>query len=86
MLLCLHIAWKYYLYAYNEFPVGTLIGNVLNLGISPLEVAFLGGKYPVRPHNLAEDGVSDSIRLVLTNHIRPGSESHAMLIGLTKSF
>ena len=63
----------------------TLVGHIIEQGISPIGVAFSNKKY-VLPNHTVENGVVDSIKLTLTQHVKPGNYAHNMLYNLTKSF
>ena len=65
---------------------GTLVGNVVSLGYSPIKVAFADKKYILAKAPLAENGLRDSVRYVLKQHVKPGNEAHLLLRHLTRAF
>ena len=76
----------------NEYCVSgrvhrdTLVGQVIDLGFSPIKVAFSRNKICLDKELSESDGLADSISYILKQHIRPGDENHLLLQGLTKSF
>ena len=67
-------------------PHNTLVGNIIDLGLSPCNISFSENKCVLPRREAQADGVTDSIRFVLSQHIRPGNDSHSILMSLTKSF
>jgi len=64
---------------------GTLIQNISHYGLSPLQI-MIGLPMDKRGNGLAENGLRDSIITVLKNSIKPGSDNHTILKGLTNAF
>ena len=64
-------------------PRGTLVGDIMELGYSPVKVAFSDYKIKLDRHREA-DGLHDSIKYLLTQHIRPNDENCLLLRELTK--
>ncbi len=64
---------------------GTLIQNLSDHGLSPLQVMI---DLPINKHrnDLAENGLRDSIITLLKDIIKPGSDNHTLLKGLTNAF
>ena len=83
-ILCTEILSKYILR--GVLPPGTLISNIANVGLSPLKVAFADKKFVLAKPPLTENGLRDSVRYVLRQHIKPGNEAHLLLRNLTRSF
>ena len=84
--LCKELICEFY--ATGTVTRNTLVGNIINLGLSPFHVIYTGAKTVQKSYN-GEDGIADSIKCVLDGgfgHLRPGSMAHRTLIGLTKSF
>ncbi len=65
---------------------GTMINNLVSIGISPLDAAFY--KHINSSHLPTCDGIVDSLKhLIMHEHfIKPWSESHVLTVMLTKSF
>ena len=82
--LCAELISKFY--TTKVIPKGTLVGDVINLGYSPINVSFSKKKFEIEKAAIVPDGILDSIKLVLKEHIRPNSESCALLRGLTNPF
>ena len=66
-------------------PDNTLVGHIIRQGLSPIAIAFANQKHMILK-DTTENGVVDSIKLTLKQHVKPGNESHTMLYNLTKSF
>ena len=84
--LCLEFISQYT--STGIIPKNTLVGNILDMGLSPLHVIFTGASKIHEPP-LGEDGIIDSIQSVLNGefgHLRRGNTAHRALIGLKKSF
>ena len=62
------------------------MGDVINLGYSPINVSFSKKKFEIEKTTNVPDGILDSLKSVLKEHIRPNSESCALLRGLTNPF
>ena len=82
--LCAELISKFY--TTKVIPKGTLVGDVINLGYSPINVSFSKKKFEIEKAAIVPDGILDSIKLVLKEHIRPNNESCALLRGLTNPF
>ena len=70
-------------------PENTLVGNIINMGISPVSAIFTGVSKPVSDVLNNNEGYVDSVRTVLNGEygqLKPGSTAHKLLMGLTKSF
>ena len=84
--LCLELISQYT--STGTIPKNTLVGNILDMGLSPLHVIFTGATKIHEPP-VGEDGIVDSIHCVLRGdcgHLRRGNQAHRTLIRLTKSF
>ncbi len=81
--LCIELMAKYF--SCGKVVYDTLIGRVINMGLSPTLVAF-SDVSPKLESSSVPNGVCDSLRFILNGHIRPGNELHEMLKNLTKSF
>ena len=82
--LCAEIINNYFVS--GIVPKNTLVGHVIELGLSPIKIAFSNDKIKLDSLSRCTDGLSDSISHVLKQHIRPGDENHILLQGLTRSF
>ena len=82
--LCAEVINSYY--TSGVIPKDTLVGHVIQLGLSPIQVAFSNSKIKLDRTQRISDGLSDSISFILKEHIRPGDENHILLQGLTRSF
>ena len=64
------------------------MGNIIDLGVSPVRVALNSDKIELpcaTAGNMA--GMVDSIKFTLeTDNLRPGNRAHTMLANLTKVF
>ena len=83
-ILCSELISKYA--SGGVITPGTLVGNVVSLGYSPIKVAFADKKYILAKAPLAENGLRDSVRYVLKQHVKPGNEAHLLLRHLTRAF
>ena len=83
-VLCTELMSKYAI-SRVLYP-GTLVSNIALRGISPVAVAFSSNFTVDRPLLIEENGVRDSISHLLTQHIRPGNDTHFLLRNLTRSF
>lgn len=84
--LCSHLISRYI--CTGVVPHNTLVGSIIELGLSPVRVAFFNDKI-VLPRATAADtaGIVDSIKFTLeTDNLKPGNRAHNMLVNLTKSF
>ena len=63
-------------------PQNTLVGHVIAHGLSTIALSFSGQKYILPNQAAAENGVIDSLKYTLTQHVRPGNEAHEMLYNL----
>ena len=82
-ILCTELMSRYAVS--GVIPRKTLVGHIIEQGISPIGVAFSNKKYTVQKQ-VEENGIADSIKLTLAQHVRPGNDAHNMLYNLTKSF
>lgn len=82
--LCSEIINEYFVS--GKLHRDTLVGQVINLGFSPIKVAFSRNKICLNIDSPESDGLADSISYILQHHIRPGDDNHLLLQGLTKSF
>lgn len=80
-ILCSELISKFYLY--GVIPRGTLVGEIIELGYSPVKVAFSDHKIKLDRQREA-DGLHDSIKYLLAQHIRPNDDNCLLLRELTK--
>ena len=66
-------------------PHKTLVGHIMELGLSPVHVICSNHKLKLPSYTL-ENGITDSLKLVLEQHVKPGNEPHSLLYNLTRSF
>ena len=66
---------------------GTIVSNILSMGLSPVQCAFNDFKFHL-PNRIHDNGHIDSIRAMVfhENFIKPYSEEHTLVYLLTKSF
>ena len=65
----------------------TLVGQVVNLGLCPIATGFSTSRIKLpSSNNATNEGLRDSIKYVLSQHIRPGNNPHSLLRHLTQSF
>ena len=66
---------------------GTIVSNILSMGLSPVQCAFSDFKFHL-PNSIHDNGHIDSIRAMVfhENFIKPYSEEHTLVYLLTKSF
>ena len=66
---------------------GTIVSNILSMGLSPVQCAFNDFKFHL-PNSIHDNGHIDSIRDMVfhANFITPYSEEHTLVYLLTKSF
>ena len=71
----------------NVLIPGTIINDIVSLGISPINCAFNDQHLPHLPNTL-NNGHIDSIRSMIfhENFIKPYSDEHTLVYLLTKSF
>ena len=82
-----------YAYLLSEYIVlgqrnkGSIIDRILNLGYSPVNVAFSDSRFRV-PHYVPGDGTVDSLRYLVhhENFIKPWAEEHVLAVLLTRCF
>ena len=79
--MCSELMSKFYLY--GVIPRGTLVGEIIELGYSPVKVAFSDHKIKLDSQREA-DGLHDSIKYLLAQHIRPNDDNCLLLRELTK--
>ena len=63
----------------GKYVKDTMIGKLVNLGISPVEAAF--NRTALHSENCVSSGLHDSLRF-----IKPWSDGHVMAKLLTKAF
>ena len=69
-------------------PKNTLVGQVVELGLCPIATGFSTSRIeiPTTSNDMINEGLRDSIKYVLSQHIRPGNQPHTLLRRLTQSF
>lgn len=81
-VLCSELISKFY--SNNVIPKGTLVGDIIELGYSPIKVAFSNHKIKLDKQTSQPDGLHDSIEYLLKQHIRPNDNNCLLLRELTR--
>ena len=79
--LCAEIVSKYI--CTGVIPKGTLVGNIIDMGLSPLGIMLSDDKIALPKPTMASGGLIDSISFLLKHHLRPYDDNQQLLYNLT---